>query len=150
MKYRTPLSLRKLAAESQKWHCYYCGLPMGGKGSPYAEAIPSEKKRLWVTAEHLHARQDEGKDSRVNIVAAHAVCNRCRHRAQNPKSPPEFATLVKSRVAKNKWFNGSELKLLIGAESCIEQGVGNPQLLPAGDGRKMSRPVALRPLKNPS
>lgn len=150
MKYKTPLSLRKLAAESQKWHCYYCGLPMSGKGSPYGEVIPSEKKRLWVTAEHLHARRDGGKDSRDNIVAAHVVCNQFRHKPKLAKSPAEFAARVKSRVAKKKWFNESELKLLISAESCIGQGGAKSRFLPAGDGHKIRRPVALRPLKNPS
>jgi hypothetical protein len=94
---------------------------MGGKGSPYAKAISLEKKRLLVTAEHLHARQDGGVDSQFNIVAAHVVCNQCRHRAKRPKSPTEYANRVKSRLAKRKWFNGKELKLLINARSYIGQ-----------------------------
>lgn len=116
---------RKTAAQSQKWRCYYCELPMGGEGSPYAKAVPLEKKRLLATAEHLHARQDGGKDSRANIVAAHDVCNKCRHNAKRAKSPAEFSTFVKSRVAKNKWFNVDELKLLFSAESYVAQGNGN-------------------------
>ncbi len=94
------LKYRNAAAQSQKWHCYYCGLPMGGNGSPYAKAIPSEKIRLLVTAEHLQARQDGGKESRANIVAAHGVCNHCHHKAKITKSPAQFAIRVKSRVAK--------------------------------------------------
>lgn len=121
---------RQAAAQSQKWHCFYCELPMGGKGSPFAKAIPSEKKRLVVTAEHLHARQDGGKDSQVNIVAAHSACNQCRHKAKRAKAPGEFASHVKSRVAKRKWFNDSEFKLLIGAESYIGQGGAIRRFLP--------------------
>ena len=121
MNYKTPLSFRNSAARSQNWLCFYCGLPMGGKGSPYAKAVPLEKKRLLVTAEHLHARQGGGVDSQHNIVAAHAVCNQCRHRAKRPKSPTEYTNRVKSLVAKNRWFNGNELKLLINARSYIGQ-----------------------------
>ena len=140
MKYKTPLSLRNLAAKSQNWLCFYCDLPMSGKGSPYSKAVSAKIGRLRVSAEHLHARQDGGQDNRGNIVAAHVVCNQCRHRAKDPKSPPEFATHVKSRLAKRKWFYGNELKLLISAHSCGQ----------AGDGDKIGSPVSLRPLKNPS
>lgn len=150
MNYKTPLSFRNFAAQSQNWLCFYCGLPMGGNGSPYAKAVPSEKKRLLVTAEHLQARQDGGEESQYNIVAAHAVCNQYRHRTKRPKSPSEFAARVKSRLAKKKWFFGSELKLLITAQSCLAQGGSNPRFFPGDDGHKMRRPVALRPLKNPS
>lgn len=141
---------RYVAAQSQKWRCYYCEFPMGGKGSPYAKAIPSEKTRLLVTAEHLHARQDGGMDSQVNIVAAHAVCNHCRHKSRRPKPPADYATHVKSRVAKKKWFYSSEFEFLLRAERCIRKGGAAPQFLQSHDGLKMSHPVALRPLKNPS
>lgn len=110
---------RHAAAESQNWRCHYCELPMGGKGSPYAEAISSERKRLLVTAEHLHARQDGGQDSQNNIVAAHAICNQCRHRSKRSRSPTEFATYVKSRLAKKKWFSSGDLKLLAEARGTL-------------------------------
>src|SRR5687767_5222129 len=140
MKYKTPLSLRNLAAKSQNWLCFYCELPMSGQGSPYSKVIPTKKSRLRLSAEHLHARQNGGKERRANIVAAHVVCNQRRHRTKDPKSPTAFAIHVKLRLAKRKWFYGNELKLLTSAQSCGQ----------AVSSDKIRSPVALRPLKNPS
>jgi hypothetical protein len=92
---------------------------MGGKGSPYAKAISMEKKHLQVTAEHLLARQDGGTNTKSNIVAAHTFCNQHRHRSKLPKSPTEFATHVKSRLAKKQWFVLPDRKLLIEARGTI-------------------------------
>lgn len=39
-------------------------------------------KRFQCTAEHLVARQDGGKDTAANIVAACAYCNHGRHKCQ--------------------------------------------------------------------
>jgi hypothetical protein len=119
MKYKTPLFLRNAAAQSQNWRCHYCELPMGGKGSPYAKAVPLEKKHLRMTAEHLLARQDGGADTKNKIVAAHTFCNQHRHRSKRPKSPTEFATHVKSRLAKKQWFVPPDRKLLIQARRTI-------------------------------
>ena len=115
MNYKTPLSFRNSAAQSQNWLCFYCGLPMGGKGSPYAKAVTSEKKRLLVTAEHLHARQDGGKDSKINITAAHTICNWRRHRRKIPMAPLKFVAYVRLRIEKSRWFDRNDLKLLIEA-----------------------------------
>lgn len=58
--------LQKLRARScsmQGGICFYCRLPMGAD----------------VTAEHLVARMDGGKNTRSNIVAACRRCNALRH-----------------------------------------------------------------------
>lgn len=115
MKYKTPLFFRNSAAHSQNWLCFYGGLPMGGKGSPHAKAVSSDKKRLLVTAEHLHARQNGGEDSKINVAAAHTLCNGRRHRRKMPMSPMEFVAYVRLRIEKNLWFDGNDLKLLIEA-----------------------------------
>ena len=115
MKYKTPFFFRNTAAASQNWRCFYCGLPMGGRGSPYAEAVPMENKRLLVSAEHLQARQDGGEDSKINIAAAHTICNWRRHRSKIPKTPLKFIAYVRSRIEKNRWFGSNDLKLLIEA-----------------------------------
>jgi len=49
-----------------------------------------------VTAEHLKARQDYGKDTRGNIVAAHRICNSQRHQLfpDEAPEPMHFALLV--------------------------------------------------------
>lgn len=73
-------SLRRAACREQGGLCYYCLLPM----------------RSDVTAEHLQARCDGGKDTRENIVAAHRLCNSRRHQLF-PVEPPEamaYANLV--------------------------------------------------------
>jgi len=88
---------------------------MGGKGSPCAKAVPSKKKRLLVTAEHLHARQDGGKDSKINIAAAHTICNWRRHGRKIPMTPLKFVAYVRLRIEKSRWFDGNDLKLLIKA-----------------------------------
>jgi HNH endonuclease len=103
---------RNAAAQSQKWLCHYCSLPMGSKDSPYTKAVPLEKEFLLASAEHLQARQDGGIDSKDNIVAAHTICNRRRHRCKIPMSPLKFAAYVKLRVEKNRWFSASDLMLL--------------------------------------
>ena len=104
---------RYAAAESQKWQCFYCGLPMGGRGSPYAEVFP--KKPLSVTAEHLKARRDGGKDCKTNIAAAHAICNWRRHQRKISMTPLKFVAYVRLRIEKNRWFGSNDLKQLIGA-----------------------------------
>lgn len=119
---------RNAAAQRQKWLCHYCNLPMGGEGTPYTTYIPLKKKYLLVTAEHLHARQDGGADTEDNIVAAHAICNRRRHKSGLSKSPTTLANHVKSRLAKNRWFSSGDLKLLTEArEAKLVHGTKFPR-----------------------
>ena len=72
--------LRRCACRAQSGLCFYCLKPMGGD----------------VTAEHLKARQDHGKDTRGNIVAAHRICNSQRHQLfpHEAPEPMHFALLV--------------------------------------------------------
>ena len=106
---------RNTAAQSQNWRCFYCELPMGGKGSPYAKAVPSKMKHLLVTAEHLDARQDGGTDGQGNIVAAHTICNWRRHRRKIPMTPLKFVAYVRLRIEQNRWFGSYDLEQLIEA-----------------------------------
>lgn len=55
--------LRYQACRAQGGVCFYCLEPMGAE----------------VTAEHLRARMDGGRDTRENIVAACRSCNHRRH-----------------------------------------------------------------------
>ncbi|WP_285410886.1 HNH endonuclease signature motif containing protein [Variovorax sp. efr-133-TYG-130] len=66
---------RERARRAQRGTCIYCCRPMGKD----------------VTAEHLVARMDGGKDSRGNIVAACRRCNAGRH-ALFPAGAPEPET----------------------------------------------------------
>jgi len=73
-------SLRHSACREQGGLCYYCLRPMHSD----------------VTAEHLQARRDGGKDTRKNIVAAHRLCNARRHQLfpiEAPE-PTTYANLI--------------------------------------------------------
>ena len=73
-------SLRRKACAEQGGLCFYCLQRMGRD----------------VTAEHLVARVDGGRDTRANIVAACRQCNASRH-ALFPDSAPDpetFQSLV--------------------------------------------------------
>lgn len=99
---------RTYSAQKQNWLCHYCGLPMGGRGSPF----PILAKGFLVTAEHLLARQDGGTDDPSNIVAAHAVCNARRHRRPTPMESIHYRCWVKARIAKGRWFGEPDFTLL--------------------------------------
>jgi hypothetical protein len=55
------------------------------------------------TAEHLLAKQDGGKDSESNIVAACHFCNQKRHKCKTPKDPISYKRYVSTRLGKGKW-----------------------------------------------
>ncbi|MDR0216724.1 MAG: HNH endonuclease [Comamonas sp.] len=57
------------------------------------------------TAEHLHARQDGGKDSQENIAAACRFCNATRHkgRRDNAPGPQQYKAHIQRRIAQGKW-----------------------------------------------
>lgn len=103
---------RNLAAQKQAWLCYYCGLPMGGPGSPYIDSIESSRPALQASAEHLTARAQGGKETSQNIVAAHIFCNRQRHRPKRPPDPQSFSAKVKRRIQVGRWFCPWDLALL--------------------------------------
>jgi 5-methylcytosine-specific restriction endonuclease McrA len=86
--------LQKLRARScctQGGVCFYCHRPMGKD----------------VTAEHLVARMDGGKNTRGNIVAACGRCNALRH-GMFPGAAPDpetYQTFVLLMRAAGLWGN---------------------------------------------
>lgn len=90
-------SLRRFRAAAfvrQHGRCYYCKKPMwlhdpAAFGAEHG-VTPRQARQLRCTAEHLRARQDGGRDTRDNIVAAHLACNRGRHRRKVPPSPERW------------------------------------------------------------
>ena len=86
--------LRSDAAERQSGRCWYCGCTML---PPHADSMRR------CTAEHLFARQDDGRDTRSNIVAACHFCNQHRHRRKAARSPEQFRALVKARLRQGRW-----------------------------------------------
>jgi hypothetical protein len=62
-----------------------------------------QAKFFQCNAEHLEARQDDGKDGESNIVAACYFCNQKRHKCKKPKDPVSYKRYVGSRVVKGKW-----------------------------------------------
>lgn len=58
---------------------------------------------LQCTAEHVTARQDGGKDSKPNIVAACLYCNMTRHRQKNPLSSIKYKEKVAKKMQLAKW-----------------------------------------------
>ncbi|WP_370008161.1 HNH endonuclease [Sinorhizobium fredii] len=100
-------NLRRKAAESQDWQCYYCQQPMWETDpkSFSARFRVSDRAILLFrcTAEHLEARCDGGRDIEENIVAACHYCNRNRHRKKRPKDAVSYVSLVRSRMEQGRW-----------------------------------------------
>lgn len=98
---------RQNAFNSQQGRCCYCGMPMWLHHPDEVAGILGVKPRtvsgLKCTAEHLVARQNGGKDTKTNIVAACRTCNGRRHRAAEPLSPPEYRQKVQGRLQAGKW-----------------------------------------------
>lgn len=95
------------AFHHQNGHCYYCGFPMWLENP---EQFSREQglsigdcSRLKCTAEHLVARQDGGRNSEKNIVAACRHCNQTRHKVTKPLSPPLYRQRVIHRVQSGRW-----------------------------------------------
>ena len=103
---------RSCAAQDQQWLCFYCDLPMSGAGSPYGKLLSNVGDQFCSTAEHLSARQDGGSNCRTNIVAAHAICNRRRHRRGTPVDPEAFRELVQRRLLRRRWFDAKQFQSL--------------------------------------
>jgi hypothetical protein len=106
---------REAAAGRQRWLCFYCKLPMSGADSPFEMALTSLDSSCAATAEHLVAQQDGGGHISSNIVAAHAFCNRRRHRCKWPPSPAAFRDRVQTRIKRGRWFPAPILVLLTDA-----------------------------------
>ena len=85
------LAARRAAFIAQGHRCFYCDAPMWDREPAQFmnryRVSRREAELLQCTAEHLTARQDGGSNTRQNIVAAHAFCNRHRHRTDAPLCP---------------------------------------------------------------
>lgn len=99
--------LRHEAYIAQAGRCFYCGAPMWESDSvSFAHSLsisPGIAKSLKATAEHLHARCDGGKDTRVNIVAACLCCNQRRHQRKAPPNPDDYREHVRDRLKRGGW-----------------------------------------------
>lgn len=109
---------RKQAYLSQSKLCYYCGLPMWEDSQQtfrlnYKLSLKSSNL-LRCTAEHLIARQDGGKNSKNNIVAACQFCNQTRHKAKYPLPPDQYMIKVKNRMNSDRWHPLSGLRQKFG------------------------------------
>jgi hypothetical protein len=101
--------LRRQAFLAQQGRCFYCSQPVWEED---ADAFVKRygirervSKYVQCTAEHLCARQDQGRDVRDNIVAACLWCNQQRHRGRQGQAPvPEVhQARVRALVAQGKW-----------------------------------------------
>ena len=91
---------RALAFERQHGLCCYCDLPMW----LFDRHGPAGPGLMQCTAEHLRARSAGGGDEPANIAAAHAHCNRLRHRRKKPPGPARFRLEVRRRVQAGRWL----------------------------------------------
>jgi 5-methylcytosine-specific restriction endonuclease McrA len=107
---------RRAAFQRQGGRCYYCDLPMWIE-HPTAFARKARLRRsdtaqLRCTAEHLIARQDGGRNSGDNIVAACLFCNSTRHRALSPLDPERYRQRVSHRLRAGKWHSKSLVDMM--------------------------------------
>ena len=103
----TLIKSRLKAFNLQQGCCIYCELPMW-LYNPEAFAkkykITANQAKLFkCTAEHLKAKQEGGKDTESNIVAACYFCNQKRHKCKKPKDPISYKLYVSRRVGKGRW-----------------------------------------------
>ena len=103
-----PLAVRRHSAYlAQQGRCYYCGLPMWEDDlESFCRAHglkPSQAQSLQCTAEHLLARQDGGRDTADNIVAACYRCNQRRHRRREAPEPSVYLHLVLKQLRAGRW-----------------------------------------------
>lgn len=96
--------LRTLAFHKQAGRCHYCGLAMWLHSPAELSLRPRTAQPLRCTAEHLIARQDGGRDTSDNIVAACLLCNGRRHKRKVSPAAGAYRTLVRRRLAKGKWL----------------------------------------------
>ncbi len=100
---------RSKALSRQHGRCYYCELFMWS-GDPVAFASKHgltlrQVKRLQCTGEHLQARQDGGKNSEANIVAACRACNQGRHRKKKAPPPDQYRLFIQRRIEQGRWHD---------------------------------------------
>ncbi|EUJ09387.1 HNH endonuclease [Methylophilaceae bacterium 11] len=107
---KTLIKSRLKAFNLQQGRCIYCELPVWLE-NPEAFArkykiTTKQAKFFQCTAEHLKAKQDGGKDTVSNIVAACHYCNQKRHKCKSPKDPIPYKHYVTSRVNIGRWNFG--------------------------------------------
>ena len=99
---------RPAAFRRQGERCHYCGVLMWlDNETAFAQRHglpPSSVRWLKCTAEHLRARQDGGRDSAENIVAACLRCNRLRHQGWKKAPAPEtYLQHVRRLLSRKLW-----------------------------------------------
>lgn len=103
----THVKYRNKSYHQQNGLCIYCEKPMWLKDSHAFAKQQSislkQAKKFQCTAEHLIARQDDGKDTADNIVAACHFCNQLRHKRRKVLDPIAFKKFVIKRVVKERW-----------------------------------------------
>ena len=116
-------TLRTQSFHAQHGHCFYCRARMW-LTSPDELGLRQRSARPYqCTAEHLVARQDGGKDTPDNIVAACHVCNQRRHKRPTPAPSADiYLARVRTRVAKGKWHSPLPSTAMTGAASPITMG----------------------------
>lgn len=103
------LRLRRKAYEQQNHLCFYCAYPMWEEdrdGFSRLHGVPPHLAgHLKSTAEHLVARQDQGRDTADNVVAACLWCNRMRHQGRRHSAPDaiSYRSRVAYLVAMDRW-----------------------------------------------
>jgi len=110
---------------AQSGTCYYCGFPLWESDlNSFAKAHKisvTNAVHLQCTAEHLHARQDGGGNSKQNIVAACLRCNRTRHKLKPAPSPGSYRILVQKLVRKGRWHKKALLNLVGSYHECPQR-----------------------------
>lgn len=120
-------SISKLRSDAflrQHGRCFYCTAAMW-LGSPDAFArtyrIPlGDAARFRCTAEHLVPRQEGGRNTASNIVAACQFCNATRHRRRKALSPALYRIRVRHRLGMYRWHPGRVHHLLASNEILAE------------------------------
>lgn len=99
--------IRNRKAARQRWTCTYCRQPMwrtDPEDFARRHCLTMEQAALFqVTAEHLRARRDGGRNSYANIAAACLYCNRMRHQHGDALSPPDYRRFVRSELRAGRW-----------------------------------------------
>lgn len=101
-------TLRHQAFQRQQGRCFYCSVAMwltSPSELPGAGTAGSGYARLRCTAVHLVARNEGGRNSEGNIVAACAHCNGTRHKRKRPPQPDEYRRDVLARVRRGAWHH---------------------------------------------
>lgn len=99
--------IRNRKAVRQRWTCYYCRQPMWRRNiEDFARRhglTMEQAALLQVTAEHLRARCDGGRNSYANIAAACLTCNRMRHQLGDALSPADYVRFVRGELRAGRW-----------------------------------------------